>query len=159
MRRLICAFVVRIYGKNTFSHDVAQRSTAYPTRSLTHLCLASRKCDIGKHCKPRSDAAERGVWSWSTLFAYRNFYSNNKNAKSTPDIAKFGNELAQLIRMEKSTGQFKYMPGHEKMCLMPYANNKGADQPAHPRSQISAFVVRCQDRMIPLVYISEISRF
>ena len=21
-------------------------------------------------------------------------------------------------------------PGHEKMCLMPYANNKGADQPA-----------------------------
>ena len=26
-------------------------------------------------------------------------------------------------------------------------------------SLISAFVVRCQDRMIPLVYISEISRF
>ena len=23
-------------------------------------------------------------------------------------------------------------PGHAKMCLMPYANNKGADQPAHP---------------------------
>ena len=44
------------------------------------------------------------------------------------------------------------------MCLMPYANNKGADQPAHPRSLINAFVVRCQDRMIPLVYISEISR-
>ena len=31
-------------------------------------------------------------------------------------------------------------PGHEKMCLMPYANNKGADQPAHPHSLISAFV-------------------
>ena len=45
------------------------------------------------------------------------------------------------------------------MCLMPYANNKGADQPAHPRSLISAFVVRCQDRMVPLVCISEISRF
>ena len=26
------------------------------------------------------------------------------------------------------------MPGHAKMCLMPYANNKGADQPVHPRS-------------------------
>ena len=50
-------------------------------------------------------------------------------------------------------------PGHEKMCLMLYANNKGADQPGHPRSLISAFVVRCQDRMIPLVYISKISRF
>ena len=51
-------------------------------------------------------------------------------------------------------------PGHEKMCLIPYANNKDADQPAHPRSKlISVFVVRCQDGMIPLVYISEISRF
>ena len=45
------------------------------------------------------------------------------------------------------------------MYLMPYANNKGADQPVHPRSLINSFVVRCQDRMIPLVYISEISRF
>ena len=40
---------------------------------------------------------------------------------------------------------------------MPYANNKGADQPAHPRSLISTFVVRCLDRMIPLTSISEIS--
>ena len=34
------------------------------------------------------------------------------------------------------------------MCLMSYANNKGADQPAHPRSLISAFVVRCLDSII-----------
>ena len=27
----------------------------------------------------------------------------------------------------------------------PYANNKGADQPVHLRSLISAFVVRCLD--------------
>ena len=47
-------------------------------------------------------------------------------------------------------------PGDEKMYLMPYANNKGADQPAHPRSLINAFVVRCQARMVPLVCISEI---
>ena len=45
------------------------------------------------------------------------------------------------------------------MCLMPYANKKGADQPAHPCSLISTFVVHCQDRMIPLVYIPKISRF
>ena len=35
-----------------------------------------------------------------------------------------------------------YEQGHEKMCLMSYANNRGADQPAHPRSLINAFVVR-----------------
>ena len=40
---------------------------------------------------------------------------------------------------------------------MPYANNKGADQPAHPRSLISAFVVRCLDSIIPLVSISIVS--
>ena len=46
--------------------------------------------------------------------------------------------------------------GLEKLCLMPYANNKGA---IRLRRLISAFVVRCQDRIIPLVYVSEISRF
>ena len=40
---------------------------------------------------------------------------------------------------------------------MPYANNKGADQPAHSRSLISTFVVRCRDSIKPLVSISEIS--
>ena len=34
---------------------------------------------------------------------------------------------------------------------------KGADQPAHPRSLISTFVVRCLDSIISLVSISEIS--
>ena len=43
--------------------------------------------------------------------------------------------------------------------VLSYANKKGADQPAHPRSLISIFVVRCLDSIIPLVSISEISRF
>ena len=42
------------------------------------------------------------------------------------------------------------------MCLMSYANNKGADQPAHPRSLISVFVVRCLDSIISLDSIAEI---
>ena len=36
-------------------------------------------------------------------------------------------------------------------------NNKGADQPAHPHSLISAFVVRCLDSVIFLGSISELS--
>ena len=40
---------------------------------------------------------------------------------------------------------------------MPYANNKAAGQPAHPRSLISAFVVRSLDSIISLVSISIIS--
>ena len=57
--------------------------------------------------------------------------------------------LAKLNRFEL---------GHEKMCLMSYANNKGADQPVHPRSLISASVVRCLDSIISLDSIAEISR-
>ena len=49
-------------------------------------------------------------------------------------------------------------PGHENMCLMSYANNKGADQPAHPRSLISTFIVHCLDSIISLDAIAEISR-
>ena len=48
-----------------------------------------------------------------------------------------------------------WAPSWENLFL-PYANNKGADQPALPRSPISAFVVRCLS-IISLVSIFEIS--
>ena len=41
--------------------------------------------------------------------------------------------------------------------LLPYANNKDADQPAHSRSLTSTIVVHCLDSIIPLVSISESS--
>ena len=41
---------------------------------------------------------------------------------------------------------------------MSYVNSKGADQPAHPRSLISAFVVHCLDSIISLDSIAESSR-
>ena len=37
--------------------------------------------------------------------------------------------------------------------VMPYANNKGADQPAHRRSLISTIDVRCLDSIISSFYI------
>ena len=45
-------------------------------------------------------------------------------------------------------------PGHEKTCLMSYANNKGADQ---PRSPITTFVFRCLDSVMSLVSVTKIS--
>ena len=44
-----------------------------------------------------------------------------------------------------------------RKSVMPYANNKGADQPAHPCSLISAFVVRCLDSILSLVSIFAMS--
>ena len=48
--------------------------------------------------------------------------------------------------------------GHAKTFLMPYANNKGADQPAHLRSLISPFVVCCIGSMMCILAISKVSR-
>ena len=48
--------------------------------------------------------------------------------------------------------------GHVMTKLdLPYANNKGANEPAHPLSLISAFVIHCRDSIIPLVSIFKIS--
>ena len=52
-------------------------------------------------------------------------------------------------------------PRHKKTSKTPYANNKGADQPArtaHPHSVISAFVVHCLDSKILLLAKSEMSK-
>ena len=40
--------------------------------------------------------------------------------------------------------------------FLPYANNKGTDQPVHLCSLISTFVVRCLDSTISLISISKI---
>ena len=50
-----------------------------------------------------------------------------------------------------------YEPGHETKCLMSYANNKGADQPAHPCSLICAFIIRCLDTVMSLVSVTKFS--
>ena len=42
--------------------------------------------------------------------------------------------------------------------VLPYANNKGADQPAHPHSLICTFVVHCLDSVISILAKSKISR-
>ena len=49
---------------------------------------------------------------------------------------------------------------HKEMsqAMRKCANNKGADQPAHLRSLISAFVVCCLDSIISVESIAEISR-
>ena len=49
--------------------------------------------------------------------------------------------------------------GHrrEKICPKWFANNKGEDQPVHPRSLISAFVIRLLARIISKLTPGEIA--
>ena len=50
-------------------------------------------------------------------------------------------------------------PRHEKTCLQGFANNKGADQPAHLRRPVSAFVIRFIESNIYRLATSDISIF
>ena len=50
-------------------------------------------------------------------------------------------------------------PRREKTYLRGFANNTGADQPAHPRSLISVFVIRVLERTILKLAASQISFF
>ena len=74
------------------------------------------------------------------------------------NIKKQNHMIQQQQQKRKKCIGYRYEPGHEKMCLMSYSNNKGADQPAHPRSLICAFVVRCLYSIISLDSMAEISK-
>ena len=50
-------------------------------------------------------------------------------------------------------------PRREKTCLRGFANNTGADQPAHTHSLICPFVVRFLESIISRFATSEISIF
>ena len=49
-----------------------------------------------------------------------------------------------------------YGPRRKEPCLPVFANIKGADQPAHPRSLISAFVIRLLESIISKLATGEI---
>ena len=83
---------------------------------------------------------------------------NIRRPKSLYDGSQQVNSVAQVYLYKLFVSLKLFGPRHTKMCLMTFANNKGADQPAHPRSLISTFVVRCLDSIMPLVSVSEISR-
>ena len=50
-------------------------------------------------------------------------------------------------------------PPRKKTCLRGFANNTGTDQPAHPRSLISAFVIPFLESIISKLATTEISIF
>ena len=79
-------------------------------------------------------------------FHSENFLIWNFNMKS----------IVILFEVIKRVHIFIEAPSWENL-LLPYANNKGADQHACPCSLISTFVVHYLDSIIPLVSISKIS--
>ena len=62
-----------LYKTSIRTPSLTPRPSAFPGIPSINLCLVSDTGDIGKQCRPKSDATEYGVWSGYTLFAYDNW--------------------------------------------------------------------------------------
>ena len=63
-------------------------------------------------------------------------------------------ERVKILKILKN-----YMGLDARTCLQGFANNKGADQPMHPHSLISTFVIRFLEIIICKLATGEISIF
>ena len=75
--------------------------------------------------------------------------------KSAGDTKKKHEKLHSTSRQRNVTNG----PRRQKTCLQGFGNNTGADQPAHMRSLIRAFVIRFQEKNICRLATDEISIF
>ena len=72
---LYMQFSIYEYGTELLGWTQEIILTNAKMKTSTHISLTSHFWDIGKQCRPRSDTAESGVWSGSSLFANRIIYS------------------------------------------------------------------------------------
>ena len=64
-----------------------------------------------------------------------------------------------VISKIKTCDSDAFGPRREKTCLRGFGNSTGADQPAHPRSLISAFVIHLLENIISRLATCKISIF
>ena len=93
-------------------------------------------------------------WFFCTyrIFVQRRFWQPCSGPSPPPP-------LDSCICMFKRINKRLIGPRHKKTCLRGVANNKGADQPAHPRSLISACVIRLLESILYKLATDEISIF
>ena len=78
------------------------------------------------------------------------------NAICPPKVKPLNQYEANHLRINQSS--YKVIGASRRETLsLEFANNKGADQPADPRSLISAFVIRLLISIISKLLSSEIS--
>ena len=148
--RLICAFVVRIWQKQVFSWHGSFATIKKNIFTFScALCMSS--LDAWTRCNEQLPDAQAifcmafiVLRSGTTLVAWK---YNILNFLSVP------NHCLLMHRRKDKVGQAE----RKRVCHM--RTTKSADQPAHPRSLISVFVVHALDRIISLVSRSDISRF
>ena len=84
----------------------------------------------------------------------------NKNLQVLMCLAQGHKAVATpRSQVKHSASELLNGPRREKTCLRWSANNTGADQPAHPRSLISAFVIHILESTICKLGTGEILIF
>ena len=126
----------------------AQASLHIRAASLEPSLFAHTKC--GSRRRVRSKQQTSSPTGWLRMRVWRMSLRRTKSA-----IISWDGSNDKKGDVQKSQ-KYKWATSWENLFL-PYANNKGADQPAHPRSLISAFVIRCLDSIISVVSICKIS--
>ena len=99
-----------------------------PTKAFKTVLKSCKECKILNHL-------ENCTWSFATVY-----------------FTYFHYCIMWVYNLLLSTRN-KLSPAMRKPEML-YANNTDADKPAHPRSLISVFVIRCLDSIINLVSVS-----
>ena len=87
-------------------------------------------------------------------FLRQHFLKDEPLSAKVSSLDSWDTELEPLWLQQVPIG-----PRREKICLWRVANNTGADQPAHPRSLISAFAIRLLESIISRLATGNISIF
>ena len=128
----------RFYNLKSFFYlsIIIQYLVILSTPTINKLC--NNSCKL-------LDAQISKVFSYnSSIFSLKDkvlFYFGYKNQKHSQKISDYCSHMSHVVRKP----------------VLPYANNKGTDQPAHLRRLISAFVVCWLDSIIPQHATTEIS--
>ena len=109
---------------------------------------------------------EQGFLRWACAFApdpwlvtYKIQGTGGSFRQRVGDLTHWIAAYARLKEHKSDNFEVPFHMSHiMRKCFMSYANNKGADQPGHPHSLISAFVVCCLDSIIHIFAKSKISR-
>ena len=65
----------------------------------------------------------------------------------------------QIVILAEYTHNVVFLKSNIETCLREFANNKGAEQPEHPRSLLSTLVICLLESVLSRLATSEISTF
>ena len=132
-------------------------------RIIYRIKLKNKRLQQSKEYKPKPEQPKRKEKKThqASPYKYNNIICNYINVEDIPSESPFPHEpvYGQIPSEVIYVTYTIYRPYRKKTCLWGYVNKKGADQPAHPDSLISAFVILLFASTVSSLITNEISLF